>query len=59
MGEYLSAAGRRQAAIEKYTAAEQTGDALLLPRIYRRLEDCYREQDDYKMAYIYASKQLR
>ena len=59
MGEYLSATGDRPAAIEKYTAAERLGCPLLLPRIYRRLEDCYREQDDYKMAYFYASKQLR
>ena len=58
-GEYCRAAGRQQAAIEMYSAAEQAGDALLLPRIYRRLEDCYREQDNYKMAYIYAARQLR
>ena len=29
-----------------------------LPRIYEALERCYRELEDYKQAYLYASKRL-
>lgn len=45
------AAGDFQNAADHY---RQAGD---MPRIYARLEQCYREMEDYKLAYFYACKQ--
>lgn len=39
-------------AAEHYRQAEAYA-----PRVYRRLEHCYRELEDYKQAYLYACKQ--
>lgn len=45
---------------KEYTAAAehyQVGEAYDPPRIYARLEQCYKELEDFKQAYFYACKQ--
>ena len=58
-GACLSADDRLAEAVAAYRTAEQQGDRLLQKRVYRCLEECYRRQEDYKMAYYYASLQLK
>jgi len=47
------------AALLEEAAGLSEGRRLYLVPIYRELETCYRELEDYKKAYDYASKQLR
>lgn len=68
--EYLLLKGRMDIKNENYqNAAKQlrkaenlaadSGNSRLLSSLYAMLEECYRELEDYKMAYHYASKQLK
>lgn len=50
-GEAYLAEGNYAAAAEHYQKAGESS------RIYAKLEHCYRELEDYKMAYFYACKQ--
>ncbi len=50
-GEAAFAQGDHQTAAEHYRQAPQSS------RVYARLEQCYRELEDYKQAYFYACKQ--
>ena len=52
-GEAHYALGEYQKATHHYHRAE----AVYPNRVYPRLEVCYREQEDYKMAYAYACRQ--
>lgn len=52
MGECCFQAGDYAAARDHFLRCPET------PRILRRLEICFRELEDYKMAYYYAKKQL-
>ena len=58
MGLRLMAEGDLQRAREELHAAEAAAPRARLPRIYEALERCYRELEDYKQAYLYASKRL-
>jgi transcriptional regulator with XRE-family HTH domain len=60
-GLLLMAQSRFADAADMLTGAEAglDSDPTLAPGIYSALETCYREQEDFKMAYHYASKQLR
>lgn len=65
--EYLLLRGKLEVQKERYRdaalylrQAEQEPSLPLLQRkeLYALLEQCYREQEDYKLAYTYASRQL-
>ena len=54
-GEAYFAQGEYQKAAPHYHRAEEAYPN----RVYSRLEVCYREQEDYKMAYQYACRQRK
>jgi len=58
-GRLLLAEGSREQAESRFLEAEaQAADnPILLSKIYKQLELCYKELDDYKKAYLYAAKQ--
>ena len=65
--EYLLLRGRLEVQKERYRdavlylrQAEQDADLSLVQKkeLYALLEQCYREQEDYKQAYAYAARQL-
>lgn len=60
-GQYQMAIGSVNEAIETLLKAEELldEDPVLARKIYSSLEQCYSSLEDYKMAYVYASKQLR
>ena len=49
------------AAVSMLTEAEvlSEGESTLLCKVYRRLEQCYVQLEDFKMAHTYAARQLR
>lgn len=60
-GECLIAQKRFADAVNPLSEAEHSAetDEKLLRRIYSRLEACYIELEDYKLAHLYASRQIR
>lgn len=60
MGLYNLAIGEYSPAEEYLKKAESISEGnVLLNNIYSALEECYLKEEDYKMAYEYAAKQLR
>ena len=57
-GLRLMGEGQLESARETLLRAEESSPKSQLPRIYAALEMCYRELEDYKQAYHYASKRL-
>ncbi|MCF0121062.1 MAG: hypothetical protein HUJ65_05435, partial [Oscillospiraceae bacterium] len=58
-GLRLICTGELEYAREKLLQAESVAPDEYLPLVYSALERCFKELEDYKQAYFYASKQLR